>query len=265
MLKIIAKSLGKSTAEPVGKAMVSDSMRGDSPRSTELRSRNLGTVPPLPQSLTMKNRLGILPKERLRRIEELIEWLCDSWGIEKRIDAPDYIVGLGSGVLRDETGSLTRAGKNVVDKCFSLYHLCEGARGIVVIGGKPWRRPPFSDAELMHGRLLGLNESGEQSELPADRLIALDGYHNTYEQACGLRRFLSDAPGAKIVVVCPRLQSRRLRALLGKQGLLGRAGIATVDDGCEPLAPVEKFRWSERRYLAHELLAFVHHMLRRWI
>ena len=194
----------------------------------------------------------------------MIEWLCDRWGIKKEIDSPDYIVGLGSGVLNDENGALTQAGKNVVDKCFSLYHPRKGAAAIIIVGGKPWKHPPFSDAELMRDRLLRLKESMPQLDLPADKLIALDG-NNTRQQVCALGSFLSNSPGLKVVIVCPRLQSRRLRAILGRQGLLERAGIAPVKDGCEPFAPVERFRWSKALYLLRELLACVHHRLRGWL
>ena len=194
----------------------------------------------------------------------MIEWLCDRWGIEKKIDAPDFIVGLGSGVLRSGAGELTLAGKNVVDKCLSLYRHGEGIRGIIIAGGRPWRHPPFSDAELMHRRLLELQGSTKELELPAEQLIVLDG-DNTYEQVCAIGRFHSNVPTSKLAVVCPRLQTRRLRALLGKQGLLDDAGIVAVEDGCEPFAPVEQFRWSTWGYLLYEIVACFHHQLRGWI
>lgn len=194
----------------------------------------------------------------------MIEWLCDRWGIEKKIDAPDYIVGLGSGVLKSSAGELTRAGRNVVDKCFSLYRHGEGLRGIIIAGGKPWRYPPFSDAELMHRRLFELKNSTEELELPAEKLIVLDG-DNTYGQVCAIGRFHSNVPTSKLAVVCPRLQTRRLRALLGKQGLLDDAGILPVEDGCEPFKPVERFRWSKAVYLLREMLAFAHHRLAGWL
>ncbi len=200
----------------------------------------------------------------------LIEWLCDRWGIEKEIDAPDYIVGLGSGVLKDERGRPTRASCNVVDKCFSLYRSAEGARAIVIVGGRPWKHPPFSDAELMQKRLLELIKSMGQPKPPGEGPIVLDGHDNTYRQVLAIGSFLSDSPGSRpprsrAIVVCPRLQSRRLRALLRKHGLLEYAGIASVDDGCEPLAPVERFRWSKTVYLLREVLAFVHHRLVGWL
>ena len=195
----------------------------------------------------------------------MIEWLCDRWGIEKEIDAPDYIVALGSGVLKDEGGAPSRASCNVVDKCFSLYRSGGGARAIVIVGGRPWKRPPFSDAELMQKRLLELMESTGRPKPPGEGLIVLDGHDNTYRQVVALGLFLSETPGARFIVVCPRLQSRRLRALLRKRGLLEAAGVAPVDDGCEPFAPVERFRWSKAGYLLREMLAFFHHKLFSWL
>lgn len=195
----------------------------------------------------------------------LIEWLCDRWGIEKEIDAPDYIVGLGSGVLKDELGRPTRASCNVVDKCFSLYRSVEGARAIVIVGGRPWKHPPFSDTQLMKKRLLELIKSMGQPEPPGEGAIVLDGHDNTYRQVLALGSFLSDSPGSRAIVVCPRLQSRRLRAMLRKRGLLEYAGIASVDDGCEPLAPVERFRWSKTVYLLREVLVCIHHRLVGWL
>jgi hypothetical protein len=195
----------------------------------------------------------------------VIEWLCDRWGIEKEIDAPDYIVALGSGVLRDEGGKPTRASSNVVDKCFSLYLSGGGARAVVIVGGKPWRLPPFSDAELMQKRLLELSESAVELEPLGEGPIVLDGHDNTYRQILALGRFLSQAPGSRVIIVCPRLQTRRLRALLRKHGLFEAAGIASVDDGCEPFSPVERFRWSKAGYLLKEMLACIHHRLASWL
>ena len=194
----------------------------------------------------------------------MTEWLCERWGVEKPIESPDYIVGLGSGVLKDDDGKLTRAGKNVVDTCFSLCHRGGKGVGVILIGGQPWERPPFSDVSLMHQRLLKLGESMESPEILSQKVVVLDGEDNTYKQIQALWRFLSDSPEASVLVVCPRLQSRRLRAILKKRGLLERAGIRPVDDGCEPYAPVEKFRWSNRRYLMREILACVHHRLHGW-
>ena len=186
------------------------------------------------------------------------------WALQKPMDSPNHIVGLGSGVLKDENGKLTGAGKNVIDKCFSLHALGGRVAGIVLIGGRPWRTPPFSDVSLMHQRLLKLGESMNGFEMPPEKIVVIDGEDNTYKQVQALGRFLSDSPDATVVVVCPRLQSRRLRCLLRKQGLLERAGIQTVDDGCEPYTPVERFRWSNRRYLIREILACVHHKLHGW-
>jgi hypothetical protein len=175
-----------------------------------------------------------------------------------------YVVGLGSGVLKSESGELTQAGRNVVDKCFSLYHLESSIKKIILIGGRPWKYPPFTDAELMHERLLKLGENMRQLQIPKERIVVLNG-NNTREQTLALRAYLSDHPQERALLICPRMQSRRLRALLKKQGLLPRCGIKTVDDGCEPERPVEKFRWSERRYFIREILAYVHHKLNGWI
>ena len=195
----------------------------------------------------------------------VIEWCCNWWGIEKAIDAPDYVVALGSGVQRDEAGAPSRASCNVVDKCLSLYRSDSGVKAVVIVGGRPWKRPPFSDAELMRKRLLELGESASESESPGGGLIVLDGHDNTYRQVLALGGFLAEAPGSQVIVVCPRLQSRRLRALLRRRGLFEAAGIVSVDDGCEPFAPVERFRWSKTGYLLREMLACLHHRLSGWL
>ncbi|MBI5114879.1 hypothetical protein HZA56_00225 [Candidatus Poribacteria bacterium] len=194
----------------------------------------------------------------------LIEWLCQKWALEKELEHPTYIVGLGSGVLKEETGELTTASKNVVDKCFSVYHIHQQAAGIILVGGMPWKTPPFTDVGLMHKRLLKLRESINQFDLPLERITTLKG-NNTHEQIHAVHLFLQDYPRATALVVCPRLQSRRLRAILKKHNVLDRTGIRTVNDGCEPHRPVEKFRWSLTRYLMREMLACVHHKLHGWI
>ncbi|GAB4349519.1 MAG: hypothetical protein Kow0099_32640 [Candidatus Abyssubacteria bacterium] len=192
------------------------------------------------------------------------EWLCNKWAVTQEIESADYIVGLGSGILNDEEGELTAASKNVTDMCISLYRLWPGARGIILVGGMPWRHPQFSDAALMHKRLISRSESSDEPGVPSEKVVVLEGAHNTYLQTGALWRYLLPEPQAKLLIVCPRLQTRRLRALLKKRGLLQRAGIAPVDDGCEPLMPVERFRWNARRYLLHEFLASVHHKLHGW-
>ena len=194
----------------------------------------------------------------------LTEWLFEQWAVEKEEGSPDYVVGLGSGVLRDEDGKLTLAGENVVDKCHALFNLHTRAQGIILIGGKPWKRPPVTDVELMHQRLLRRGQSTGEPGLLQGKVIILNG-NNTHEQICALRRFLSECPPVTVILVCPGMQSRRVRAILRKQGLLKIAGIATVEDGCEPYLPVEKFRWSKGRYFIREILAYTHHRCRGWI
>jgi hypothetical protein len=200
----------------------------------------------------------------MRRLH-VTEWLCGKWGIRREIESADYIVGLGSGILNDATGELTRASKNVVDHCISLYRIRSGTRGIILVGGMPWRHPRFSDAALMHKRLLALRESSRQFSVPPEKVVVIEGYDNTYLQVGALWTHLLAEPGARVLIVCPRLQTRRLKAILKKRGLLERAGIAPVDDDCEPEKPVERFRWNARRYLLHEILASVHHKLHGWI
>jgi hypothetical protein len=201
------------------------------------------------------------------KLMELMNQIYEAWGLEKKAGSPDYIVGLGSGVLADETGKPTQASRNVVAECLFLFGASETqapGRSIILIGGQPWKSPPFSDAELMHQDLLNSAQSTNPPTLSEKDIILLKG-NNTHEQVRALRNFLGDFPDAEAVVVCPRMQSRRLRAILRRQGLLERTGIATVDDACEARLPVERFRWSTRRYLAREMLACIHHKLKGWI
>lgn len=188
--------------------------------------------------------------------------IYDLWRVEKEIEPVHYAVGLGSGVLK--SGELTRAGKHVVDKCFSLYHLREETRGIVLIGGSPWISPPVSDVALMHRRLLKLGRSIPRLRVPPENVTILFG-DTTYQQISALSKFLARNPQTNAVVVCPSMQSRRLRAILRKQGIFASMGIATVPDACEPRTPVEKFRWGQKRYFVREMLACIHHRLAGWI